>query len=107
MVAALLRIPVLPREAARQDARRIRGRPIPAIRAALEHDGQPVEIGLAVPEPSAGRPDAVGAARQGRARSSAGRPTERHGFDEVWDAVEGDQPALIGMTLSDAFFMPD
>ncbi len=28
-------------------------------------------------------------------------------FDEVWDAVEADQPILIAMTVSPAFFTPD
>jgi hypothetical protein len=27
--------------------------------------------------------------------------------DKVWDAVEADQPTLIAMTVSPAFFMPD
>ena len=27
-------------------------------------------------------------------------------FDKIWDAVEGDQPVLVGMTISDAFYKP-
>jgi Papain family cysteine protease len=27
-------------------------------------------------------------------------------FDEISDAVEGGQPILVGMTISDAFYMP-
>ena len=48
------------------------------------------------------------AARQGRERSFTRSVKGRSGgFDEVWDAVEAGTPVLIGMTISDAFFMPD
>ena len=29
------------------------------------------------------------------------------GFDEVWKSVEADSPTVVGMTLTDAFRMPD
>ena len=82
------------------------GTTVSAIRAALEHDGQPVETGwpylsnlpsdLTKWKP----PVKVGALFR---RTSNVNGTA---FDWVWDAVEGDRPTLIGMTLSDAFLKP-
>jgi hypothetical protein len=82
------------------------GTTIPAIRAALEKDGQPVEAAWpylkALPADLARwkPPDQVGTLFY--------RASRRNGFsfDEVWNAVEGDQTTLVAMTLSPAFFMP-
>lgn len=83
------------------------GTTFPAIRAALEQDGQPAESGwpyldqlptdLAHWEP----PAEVGALFRRRSDPSG------EAFDQVWNAVEGGQPVLIGMGYSDAFFTPD
>ncbi len=83
------------------------GTTIPAIRAALEHDGQPVETAwpylLALPADL----------KQWKPPTKVGtrffRTSKRNGnaFGQVWDAVEADNPTLIAMTFSAAFLMPD
>jgi hypothetical protein len=83
------------------------GTTIPAIRAALEHDGQPVESDWpyldALPTDLAQwvPPATVGTLYQ--------RGSQRNGsaFDEVWDAVEGDQPVLVVKSFSLPFTQPD
>lgn len=82
------------------------GTTIPAIRAALENDGQPAESGWPYlsqlpADLSVWRPPAAVGTLYRRASDRSGKA-----FDEIWNAVEGDQPVLVGMTISDAFFMP-
>ena len=83
------------------------GTTIPAIRAALEHDGQPVETAWpylkALPtDLTKWKPPAkIGTLFYRASRKFVGA------FDEIWDAVEADQPVLIGMTFSTAFFVPN
>lgn len=82
------------------------GTTVPAVRAALEHDGQPAESGwpylsrlpadLAEWKP----PAEVGTLFR-RGSAPGGKA-----FGDVWDAVEGGQPVLVGMTISDAFYAP-
>lgn len=83
------------------------GTTIPAIRAALEHDGQPVET--AWPYLKALPADLTQWKPPAKVGTLFYRTSKRNGdvFDEAWDAVEGDQPTLIAMTFSPAFFMPD
>jgi hypothetical protein len=82
------------------------GTTIPAIRAALEHDDQPAESGW--PYLSQFPADL----KQWKPPSEVGklfrRVSEPNGkaFDEIWNTVEGDQPVLMAMTISDAFYMP-
>ena len=84
-----------------------RGTTIAAIRAALEHDGQPSEAAwpyldmLPTDLTHWKPPDNVGMLYR---RRSERRETA---FKRIWDAVESDQPTLLGMTLSGAFFGPD
>jgi len=83
------------------------GTTIPAIRAALEHDGQPAESDwpylAALPANLSqwGPPATV--------RTIYRRRSRRNGsaFDEVWDAVEADQPVLVVKSVSMAFTHPD
>ena len=82
------------------------GTTVPAIRATLENDGQPAESGW--PYLSQLPADL----NQWKPPAEVG-PLFRRGsdpngkaFDEIWDAVEGDQPVLVGMTISDAFYTP-
>jgi hypothetical protein len=83
------------------------GTTIPAIRAALEHDGQPVEsdwpylAALPADLKQWVPPATVGTIY--RRRSQRNGPA----FDEVWDAVEAGQPVLVVKTLSIAFTQPD
>jgi hypothetical protein len=83
------------------------GTTVPAVRSALEYDGQPVEAAWpylnSIPADLAKwkPPAKVGALFR---RKSMPNGTA---FDEVWGAVEGDLPTLICMTLSGAFFGPD
>jgi hypothetical protein len=83
------------------------GTTIPAIRAALEHDGQPVEAAWPY------LPALPGNLTQWKPPAKVGtlfsRSSKRNGtaFAEVWDAVEADNPTLIAMTFSAAFLMPD
>ena len=74
VVAALLRIPVLPREAARQDTR-ASGTTISAIRAALEHDGQPVETEWPYLQPLPADLKKWKPPAEGRGRCFAGSPS--------------------------------
>jgi Papain family cysteine protease len=83
------------------------GTTIPAVRAALEHDGQPAETAWpylnALPaDLTKWKPPANVGALFYRASRKIG-----NAFDVVWDAVEAERPALIGMTISTAFFNPD
>lgn len=78
-----------------------------AAMAALEHDGQPVEgewpylpdlpTDLTTWKP----PAKIGTLfrRKSKANGAA--------FEEIWKGVEGDQPTLVVMDLSVAFFTPD
>jgi hypothetical protein len=83
------------------------GTTIPAIRAALEHDGQPVESDWpylpALPADLSQwvPPATVGTIYRRRSRRNG------RAFDEVWDAVEADQAVLVVKTLSMAFTQPD
>lgn len=82
------------------------GTTIPAIRAALENDGQPTESGW--PYLSQLPADVSVWKPPGEVGTLYRRGSDRGGkaFDEIWNAVEGDQPVLVGMTISEAFFMP-
>jgi hypothetical protein len=82
------------------------GTTVTAIRAALEHDGQPAESAW----PYLGQlPTDL---KQWKPPNEVGtlfrRSSDLNGqaFDEIWNTVEGDQPVLVGMTISDAFYMP-
>lgn len=83
------------------------GTTVPAVRVALEQDGQPVESDwpylTALPADLAKwkPPAKIGTLfrRKSKPNGSA--------FDKVWDAVEADSPALVGMTLSGTFFGPN
>ena len=82
------------------------GTTIPAIRAALEHDGQPVET--AWPYMAALPADLTQWKPPAKVGTLFFRASKRNGnaFDEVCDAVEADNPTLVAMTLSTAFFTP-
>ncbi len=83
------------------------GTTIRAIRAALEHDGQPLEV--AWPYQQALPADLT----QWKPPANVGtlfyRRSKWNGsaFDDVWDTVEANQPTLICMTFSTTFLMPD
>ncbi len=83
------------------------GTTITAIRAALKHDGQPIET--AWPYLSDLPADLTKWKPPAKVGTLFRRQSKRNGtaFDEVWESVERDGPTLIGMTLSDAFFGPD
>jgi len=83
------------------------GTTIPAVRAALEHDGQPAEA--AWPYLSQLPADLTQWQPPAEVGSLFRRGSDLHGkaFDEIWNAVEGDRPVLVGMTISDAFYLPD
>jgi hypothetical protein len=78
-----------------------------AIRAALEHDGQPVETEwpylklLPTDLRNWKPPTSIG---QVFKRTSQNEIAQ---FDEVWNALEGRKPAVIGMSYSNAFLQPD
>ncbi len=83
------------------------GTTVPAIRAALEHDGQPAEtdwpyLATLPTDLTKWKPPA----RIGTVYRRKSKPNGT-GFDEIWDSVEADSPALVGMTLSSAFFGPN
>ncbi len=83
------------------------GTTIRAITTALKHDGQPVET--AWPYLNTLPADLTKWKPLDKVGTLFYRTSKRNGnaFDEVWDAVEADQPTLIAMTVSLAFFMPD
>jgi hypothetical protein len=83
------------------------GTTVRSIRAALEHDGQPVEA--AWPYLSTLPFDLTKWKPPAKIGTLFRRTSKVNGaaFNDVWDAVESDLPALIGMTLSSAFFVPD
>ena len=82
------------------------GTTILAIRAALAHDGQPLETAwpyqetLPADETVWKPPADVGILY--RRSSDFGVPA----FNRVWDAVEANQPSVVVMTLSAAFYIP-
>lgn len=82
------------------------GTTVPAIRAALEHDGQPAEagwpyMGQLPADLKAWKPPVEVGPLFRRSSDPSGKA-----FGEIWDAVEADQPVLVGMTISDAFYTP-
>jgi hypothetical protein len=83
------------------------GTTISAIRAALKEDGQPVESAwpylAAVPADLAlwKPPASVGALYRRGSRQGA------KAFDTAWDSVESGTPALVGMSFSQAFWVPN
>jgi hypothetical protein len=83
------------------------GTTIPAIREALEYNGQPVESdwpyldALPVDLTQWVPPATVGTIYRRRSRRNGSA------FDEVWDAVEADQPVLVVKSVSMAFTQPD
>jgi hypothetical protein len=82
------------------------GTTIPAIRAALEHDGQPAETDWPyLPELPDDLSKWVPPAKVGTIYR---RRSRRNGsaFDEVWDAIEADQPVLVVKSFSMAFVRP-
>lgn len=83
------------------------GTTIAAIKAALEHDGQPVETTW--PYLNSLPADLMQWKPPAKVGTLFYRTSKRNGgaFDEIWDAVEADQAILIAMTISPAFFMPD
>jgi hypothetical protein len=83
------------------------GTTIPAIRAALHHDGQPVEsawpyLNVLPADLKQWKPPANVGTLYYRTSKMSGQA-----FIEVWDAVEADQSVVVGMTLSAAFYLPD
>jgi hypothetical protein len=83
------------------------GTTIPAIQAALLHDGQPVEAGW--PYLRSLPADLTQWKPPGEVGTLFYRSSKRNGaaFDEVWNSVEANQPILVAMTVSPAFFTPD
>ncbi len=83
------------------------GTTVPAIRAALEIDGQPIETDW--PYLTALPTDLKMWKPPAKIGTLFRRKSKRNGtaFDEIWDAVEADSPALVCMTLSGAFFGPN
>jgi len=83
------------------------GTTVMAIRAALKHDGQPLETAwpylmrLPADLTQWKPPAAVGTVYQRPSRAGG------HTFGQVWDAVERGEPTVIGMTFSAAFHVPD
>ena len=82
------------------------GTTISAARAALAYDGQPLETGwpyrtgLPADETKWKPPADVGILY--RRSSRRGTPA----FNRVWDAVEANQPSVVVMTVSMAFYVP-
>lgn len=83
------------------------GTTIRAIRAALEHDGQPAET--AWPYLSALPKDLTQWKPPQKTVTLFRRTSKPHGnvFDKIWDAVESDELIVIVMTFSSAFLLPD
>jgi len=83
------------------------GTTVPAVRAALERDGQPIESAwpyldvLPTDLTKWKPPSKIGNLFRRKSKTSGIL------FDDIWNAIEGDQLVLIGMTLSAAFFGPD
>jgi hypothetical protein len=83
------------------------GTTISAIQAALEHDGQPVEsdwpyLNSLPPDLKDWKPPpTIGKLFQRKSKASG------IAFDEIWDSIEAGVPALLGMALSGAFFVPN
>jgi hypothetical protein len=82
------------------------GTTIPAIRGALEHDGQPAETEwpylAALPaDLKKWKPPKINSLFHRKSKAIG------TGFDEVWKSVEADSPTVVGMTLSAAFGVPD
>lgn len=83
------------------------GTSVGAIQHALEHEGQPTEsdwpyLPTLPTDLSTWKPPSSVRALF-RRKSLPGRMA----FNEIWDSVEADFPAIIAMTLSEAFFTPD
>ena len=82
------------------------GTTISAARAALAHDGQPLETAwpyqtaLPADETKWKPPADIGTLY--RRSSKRGTPA----FNRVWDTVEANQPSVIVMTVSTAFYVP-
>ena len=83
------------------------GTTVPAIRAALEHDGQPIET--AWPYLPTLPADLANWKPPAKVATLFFRTSKKNGsaFDEVWDAVEADALTLVAMTFSAAFLTPD
>jgi hypothetical protein len=83
------------------------GTTIRAIRHALEHDGQPIETDW--PYLSDLPKDLKTWKPPAKVGTLFRRQSQHNGaaFDEIWDSVEADNPALVGMTLSGSFFGPN
>jgi hypothetical protein len=83
------------------------GTTIPAIREALEHDGQPAEnewpyIKILPNDLSNWKPPA-GINTLYRHTSEF----KNSSFSNIWDLIEADFPAVVAMTLSRGFYTPD
>ena len=82
------------------------GTTISAAQAALAHDGQPLETAwpyqtaLPADETKWKPPADIGTLY--RRSSKRGTPA----FNRVWDAVEANQPSVVVMTVSTAFYVP-
>jgi hypothetical protein len=83
------------------------GTTVPAIRAALKHDGQPAEAEW--PYLAALPADLKKWKPPAKIKTLFYRKSKPNGtgFDEVWKAVEANRPTVLGMTLSAAFSVPD
>ena len=83
------------------------GTTVPAIRAALEHDGQPIESDwpylnvLPIDLTMWKVPVKIGHLFHRKSQVNA------TAFGDLWNSIEGNQPTVIGMTLSGAFYGPD
>jgi hypothetical protein len=82
------------------------GTTIPAIRAALEYDGQPIETDW--PYLPALPADLKKWKPPSKIKNLFHRKSKPNGttFVDIWDALEADNPTVVGMTLSAAFFTP-
>ena len=82
------------------------GTTISAARAALAHDGQPLETAwpyqTALPTDETKWKPPADVRRLYRRSSKQGTPA----FNRVWDAVEANQPSVVVMTVSTAFYVP-
>ena len=83
------------------------GTTFPAIRAALKHDGQPIEAAwpylesLPVDLSKWKPPSEVGTI------FCRGSELNSPQFDDLWKTIEAGSPVVIGMTISKAFLCPD
>lgn len=82
------------------------GATVAAILAALSHEGQPVEAGWPyLTKPPADAPLWLPPTDVGEVFRRSGENTGRS-FDDAWSLIAVRRPAVIVLTLSDAFYLP-